>query len=82
MNIYFELLKVIKMTSLQISVSLAMEKLETFTQQVKIIESVPLSTPPGAAVMTLPHNYKTNLFISSYRGKRLYGNLFFIKLQA
>ena len=39
-----------------------------FTQQVNIVESVPLGTPPQAVVMTLAHNYVTNLFISSYRG--------------
>ena len=39
-----------------------------FGQQVNITGRVPLCTPAQAVVMSLAHNYMTNLFISSYRG--------------
>ena len=69
MNINLELLKVIKITSLKIYISLVTEKLETsdLDSRLKIIERVPLRTPPHTVVMS-QKNHMTNLFISSYRG--------------
>ena len=68
-NINLELLKVSKITSSKIYVfSQGEARNIKFGQQANIIERVPLGTPPQVVVMTLAHNYVTNLFISSYKG--------------
>ena len=68
-NINFELLKISKMTSLEIYVSSHGEARNIkFRHQINSIERVPLGTPPQVVVMSLAHNRLTNLFISSYRG--------------
>ena len=57
------------MTNLKIYISSHEEARNIeFGQQVNIIETVPLGTPPQEVVMSLAHNHETNLFISSYRG--------------
>ena len=57
------------MTNLKIYISSHEEARNIeFGQQVNIIETVPLGTPPQEVVMSLAHNHVTNLFISSYRG--------------
>ena len=43
-------------------------KLGTSNLDSRIIESVPLATPPQAVVISLAHNHTADLFISSYRG--------------
>ena len=68
-NINSELLKVSKITSSKIYIfSHGEARNIKFGQQVNIIERVPLGTPRQVVVMTLAHNYVTNLFISSYKG--------------
>ena len=65
MTINFELLKVSKLTSLKICISLVMEKVE--------IQKIWTSGKPhskgsigySASVISLPHNHVTNLHISS-----------------
>ena len=61
MTVNFDLFKVSsKTTSLKIYKYLGMEKLETFGQQIDIIQRVPLGTQLQKVV--------TDLFISTYRG--------------
>ena len=71
MTIYFKLLKVSKMTSLEIYISPITEKLEidvSFRLQVSLIQKVLLGTPHQQVVTLLSHDHVTltNLFISSY----------------
>ena len=68
-NINFELLKVIKMTSLKSYFSSHGEVRNIkFGHLLNMIERVTLDTPPQAVVMSLAHNQLMNLFNSSYRG--------------
>ena len=61
-NINFELLKISKMTSLEIYVSSHGEARNIkFRHQINSIERVPLGTPPQVVVMSLAHNHLTNL---------------------
>ena len=71
MNINFELFKVSKMTHSKIYISIHREPRNIkLGQQVKIKRAT-LGTQPQVVVMSLAHNYVTNLFILSYRGATL-----------
>ena len=76
-NINFELLKVGKMTSLNIYISLYISshgeaRNIKFGHLINITERVPLGTLPQAVVMSSAHNHLTNLFISSNRGAAIF----------
>ena len=71
MAINFELLKVNKMTSLQIYISSHEEGRNIkFGEQINFIMRVRMGTPPQEEVTSSPPNHMTlrNLLISSYRG--------------
>ena len=64
MTINFELLKVIKITSLKIFSHGEARNIK-FGQQVNLIQRIPLGTLPQEVVMSLPHNHMTltNLYL-------------------